>query len=157
MIKHDNFIIIPIEATCLVVKVEDGKLVGVTGGLDNKPVHELLNEVRSAIHDIKERAIEKFERTSRGYKRFNAVREFLDEAELEYYTSVWGTYNLQEVEAEHKILMSNLNRAMFEVADLMLDFNVPVRALGSENPDSIAPDVNLDQVKNLLAGLGKSE
>ena len=160
MIKSGNYIIIPVEAMSLVVEVKDGKIIPVCAnnpGLASLNGDQILNETRRAIYSLLSKERDAHERVNRAYKKYHAVKEFLEDFERDIAESTWKKFNLDDYNASSLSAQGSFEKALFEIADLMLEYNVPIEKIDTDEQQPEFKAIPLDQVKGLLDGLGKKE
>lgn len=155
-IDNGRFTIIPIELLSLVVEKTENGLKHI-GSNDDITVEESLNEVRFAINMQIQDQRAKHATVVRLWKRFQATKEFMDARELQMNEAMWLGFEFDKYEEQKNRLIAGLEKSMFELTELMLDNNVPLRSL--EDPESTdeVKHVSLDDIKNMFDGFGKKE
>jgi hypothetical protein len=158
MLKIGNHIIVPVEALAFVVEIVDGKLVPITS-VEDITTEKLMNEVRISINVMTERQRRDLDATSRRYKKFLASKEFMEEAELAFYNEIYKDFNIDEFQKNRTSVIEGLQKGLYELTDLMLEYNIPVHSLdaGPDDEPKIQEVPNLDQIRNILDGFGKKE
>jgi hypothetical protein len=155
MIKSGNYIIIPIGVSCFVIEEKEDKLE-LVGEAPGKSIDDIFNDMRKTVHGLAMQERKLVEQTERSWRRFQATKEFMSEAELKVTEGLWENFKLDEMKADCERFASNFEKALFELTDLMLEHNLVIKSVegGEESP---LKGISMESVKSMLDNLGKSE
>lgn len=158
MLKLENgrFTVITIELLSLVIEhTEEGlKHIGAKGG---ESVEDTLNEVRRAVNFQLNDLTSYKKNVVNSWKRFQACKEFMDERELARSQLAWGDFDYETWVSKKDSSIAHLSQALFEITDFILENNLTLQSLDTEEDTVEAKNVSLDDIKNMLDGLGKSQ
>lgn len=152
MIKIGDHVAIKVEALCFLASIKDGKLEPITAL--NGTTEEVMNTTRKAMNSLLKREQKELDHISRNWKKFQATKEFMTEGELAYHEATWEGFDPDRDFKERTDIISGLQTALYEITDLMLEYDVPIKATDSSKDMSETPAISMDQVKNILKGLG---
>lgn len=152
-VENGQYVIIPVEFMSIVIEIKEGKpfLVNNVGETDTE---ESLNTVRTAItREIKNHS-STLQKTLKQWKKFEVSKEFMEERELEFWNDAWKGFDLAKYEVQKKALVAGLEKALYELTDLMLEHNILIR---KDDDEVEVKSIGLDDIKNMFDGFGKSE
>lgn len=157
MFKAENgkYTIIPVEALSVVIEhKEDGTLRHI-GIPEDMTLETSLNAVRLKIHETATSQEKSIDTVIRQWKKFQASKEFMEQDEREYFERIWSGFDMEKYLKTREDVSKDLRRSVFELTDLMLEHNIPIHKIDTDENEGGVVQVSLDQVNNLLDGLGK--
>lgn len=151
MIRSGNYIIIPVEISSFVLEVKGDEL-SLVGESRGQTMETILNEVRRVLVGHATRETENQQGTLRSWKRYKVSKEFMSEVEAKLHEVMWQDFDYDKYLEESNGFLESYNRGLFEVTDLMLEYNIPIHSVSAEKKDPVK-EVSLQEVSKMLGNL----
>lgn len=154
--ENGRYTIIPFELLAIVIEhAAEGKLIhhGANPGMS---IEESLNNSRWAISESLTHARQTLEKTLKLWNRYQATKPFMDEQEIKMNDLMWTGFDFDKYTGAKNSIISNLEKSLYELTDVMLENNVTIKSLDNEEPGEVK-SVSLDDIKKMFDGLGKKE